>query len=222
MINMEGKIFGRLIVLDKYKNVEKNRKRIHWLCRCECGNEKYIDGTSLRLNHTTSCGCLIETHGMSKTKLYSVFYNMKDRCYNSKSKPYKNYGKRGISICDEWMNKEDGFIVFYNWSLDNGYKEGLAIDRIENDGNYESSNCQWITLEENTAKSNKVSLRNVSKKESWALSPDNKKYTFYNASQFGREHNLNGKGIRKTLKGLLKTYKKWKFGYIEEVYNEIQ
>ena len=215
MIDMENKVFGKLIVSNKYKNINE---RISWLCKCECGNEKYIDGTNLRLGLVQSCGCLVEKHGLSEEKLYSVFHNMKDRCYNPKSKPYKNYGARGISICKEWLDIENGFIIFYNWALNNGYKEGLTIDRIENDGNYEPSNCQWITLGENTAKSNKVSLRNVSKKESWALSPEGIEYTFYNASQFGREHDLNDKCIRKVLQGTLKTYKKWTFGFIKGDY----
>ena len=217
IINMEGKVFGKLTVLGEYKYVGGKRKRIHWLCRCECnGNEKYIDGTSLRLGHTTSCGCITKTHGLSEIKLYSVFHNMKDRCYNSESRPYKNYGARGISICDEWMDIDNGFIKFYDWALNNGYKEGLTIDRVENDGNYEPNNCQWITLAENTAKSNKVSLRHVSKKEAWGLSPEGIRYTFYNSNQFGREHDLIGSGIQTVLRKERHTYKNWKFGFIEE------
>lgn len=73
---------------------------------------------------------------------------MKQRCYNEKDKGYKNYGGRGIKICDEWLNKENGFINFYNWAINNGYKEGLSIDRINNDGNYEPNNCRWATTRE--------------------------------------------------------------------------
>lgn len=87
-------------------------------------------------------------HNMSNTRIYCIWDGMKQRCRNSKSKRYKDYGGRGIKICSEWLDKENGFINFYNWSMANGYKENLTIDRIDIDGNYEPLNCRWITNKE--------------------------------------------------------------------------
>jgi len=100
-----------------------------------------------------SCGCVryklsansLTKHGEYKTKLYAVWADMKQRILNPKRKAYKDYGGRGITICNEWLE----FIPFRDWALNNGYAEGLQINRIENDGNYEPSNCDWATRTEN-------------------------------------------------------------------------
>ena len=83
------------------------------------------------------------THGMSKTKIYKVWVRMKDRCNNPKSSDYYLYGARGIAVCKEWLS---GFEVFYEWASENGYKEGLTLDRIDVNGDYETSNCRWVTV----------------------------------------------------------------------------
>lgn len=80
-------------------------------------------------------------------KLYWVYYAMIQRCYNKNCKGYKRYGARGIKVCSEWLNDNTSF---YFWAMNNGYKEGLTLDRINNEGNYEPSNCAWVTNKENT------------------------------------------------------------------------
>ena len=99
-----------------------------------------------------SCGCnKNKIHGESKTKLYNVWKAMKQRCSNPNYKQYKDYGGRGITICPEWTND---YTKFKDWALNNGYTKGLQINRIENDGNYEPSNCEWITPAKNAQNRN--------------------------------------------------------------------
>lgn len=147
--DLTGKKFGRLTVIKRVKNDKRQQSR--WLCRCDCGNEIIVDRTNLSINKikTFSCGCWRKEkstkHNKHRTNIYNAYISMKQRCYNENNPAYKYYGKRKIKICDEWLDKENGFQNFYNWSIANGYNETLSIDRIDVNGNYEPSNCRWTS-----------------------------------------------------------------------------
>jgi hypothetical protein len=148
LIDFTGKRFGKLVAI---KQVGKNKSGYQlWLCKCDCGGESVVNYHNLKNNHTQSCGCLrrertIEAntiHGLRKTRLYRIWHHMRERCYYPKEKRYAQYGGRGIIVCDEWKND---FQAFYAWAIANGYKEDLSIDRIDVNGNYEPSNCRWVS-----------------------------------------------------------------------------
>ena len=145
IVEMTGKKFGKLLVLEQDPIRTKDRL-VRWKCLCDCGNTLLVSGASLRDGNNKSCGkCNSPSnlkHGLSGTKLYMVWVGMKQRCNNPKSDGYENWGGRGIKVCPEW---EKDFKAFHDWSMANGYQEGLCIDRKDNDGNYEPGNCKWST-----------------------------------------------------------------------------
>lgn len=171
----KGDRFGRLIIIKETNpKIYKSGKARVFTCKCDCGNTKDVKLSLLRSGETKSCGCLnkelvskrakslFTTHGLSyndngnQTKLYRAWRGMKTRCYNESHHKYKNYGGKGIKVCDEWLNS---YKAFHKWSFENGYyeqdknteyKDLLSLDRKESNKDYSPENCQWITVSENT------------------------------------------------------------------------
>lgn len=146
LIDLTGEKFGRLYVIKRIGSTYYHQPL--WLCKCECGNETVLCGQALRSGHTQSCGCynkeivrkIKKKHGGYGTRLYSVWSHMIQRCYNPNDEKFKNYGARGITVCEEWKND---FGEFSKWAMNNGYSDNLTIDRKNVNGNYEPSNCRW-------------------------------------------------------------------------------
>lgn len=166
--NLSGMKFGRWNVSN-----ETNRKngRVFWRCVCDCGEERFVLAQSLKNGRSRSCGCLnreLASKRMSeyvakqnsgkrflkKSSLYQSWRNMMCRVFDEKVWCYYRYGGRGITVCDAWRDYDN----FAQWSIENGFKKGLTLDRINNDGNYSPDNCRWVsrTVQANNTSTNRV------------------------------------------------------------------
>lgn len=140
-----GSKYGRLTIIEDLGKTDYCRRII---AQCECGVIKKYALNELRSGGTKSCGCLLKemaptytkTHGLSKHHLYFIWHNMKCRCYDIKNAGYHNYGGRGIVVYEKWIKD---FKSFFDWAIASGWQKGLTIERMNNDGNYEPSNCIW-------------------------------------------------------------------------------
>ena len=145
---LEGSKIGRMTIL-KYSH--KNDKGLYFECQCECGERKICRLGSLKQAKGHGCQkCVYKNivnpnlrHGGSNTRLYRIYNHMKDRCFRSSSHDFHLYGGRGITECLDWV---ENFSVFQKWAIENGYGGGLSIDREDVNGNYEPSNCRWVTM----------------------------------------------------------------------------
>lgn len=200
---IENKRFGRLTVVALNKERSTPRRR-YYDCLCDCGDTKTVLRDNLIGGKTMSCGCLQkesaissinknrgrgELHGDSRARLYSIWQNMLNRCRNHNVPEYEHYGARGITVCDEWVSS---YVTFKQWAEQHGYNDGLTIDRIDNNGNYEPHNCRWVdmTTQANNKRNNKlIEVNGMVKTE----------------AQWARESNIPraiiARNVRKGLKG---------------------
>lgn len=176
-----GEVYGKLKVLEF---VERKDKKTCWKCRCSCGNEVIYPITYLTSGDTKSCGCLKKEMAakngrknsfVKNHRLYTIWIDLRRRCYNKSRKNYQYYGAKGIKVCEEW---KDNFKNFQDWAFENGYDDTLTIDRININDDYKPSNCRWATIKE---QNNNMSTNHI-------IEYNGEKYTL---SQLAEKYNLS-------------------------------
>ena len=188
-IDITGQRFGRLTAIKKVKSLKQGKQlRSVWLFKCSCGKEKEINKSSVTRGKVISCGChnkermssVSFKHGKTNSRLYSCWRDMKNRCYLPSREKYKNYGARGITVCEEWKND---FVAFYDWAMANGYRDDLTLDRIDVNGKYSPDNCKWSTQKEqqnNRTNNHIITIKGITKSLSWWLDfTKTKENTYY-------------------------------------------
>lgn len=159
-----GRKFGRMTVIADAPDKYGHR---FVLCQCDCGTQKSVSLSHLKYGDTKSCGCLqpeatkkrATTHGLSKTRLYRIWADIKKRCINKDNKRFADWGGRGISLCAEWIESPENFIT---WARENGWRTDLDIDRIDNNGDYSPSNCRFVTAQVNNSNKRLIQKNNKS------------------------------------------------------------
>ena len=210
LVDLSRQKFGRLTPI-RETNIIKHRT-ICWLCICDCGTESIVRRDSLQGGQTKSCGCshkdhpIWKKHGMYESKIFKIWTSMKQRCLNPKDQSYKNYGGRGINVCERWKNS------FENFYSDMGSRpDGMSLDRIDNEKGYSSENCRWATRAQQRKNSRPSTgihaqktfvAKNIS---TGALIVSN------NQNKFARDHGLHQSAISKCLFGSFKQHKGWEF-----------
>lgn len=209
-LDMIGKKFGRWTVIEEAER--QYGTRAFYLCKCECGTTKIVNGYTLRKGLTKSCGCynaerIKETgtkrvkHGLSGHRLYRIWSGMKDRCSNSNLPEYPRYGGRGIKVCNEWLDNEK----FFEWAFMNGYNDNLTLDRIDNDKDYCPDNCRWSTYAEQA--NNRKNTRHIEYEgNTYTLSEFSKKFLNINRDTFYSRY-LKGLPIEQCMSEVVKANK---------------
>lgn len=171
--DLTGRKFNRLLVLERADDKIEfdGRRRVAWLCLCDCGNKHITTTFLLKSGKVKSCGCLkVEKiqercvkHGGCSDRLYKVWTDMKKRCYNPHYKQYNDYGGRGIRICNEWLND---YSAFREFAMKNGYDEtakfgDCTIDRIDVDGDYCPGNCRFVDMKTQNANKRRTKYEQI-------------------------------------------------------------
>jgi len=214
-----GQKFNRVLVLDVVGKDKKSRKIIQ--CKCDCGTIFNALEDNVKRGITRSCGCWAKEkasithkkHGLEGTRIYNIWLSMKQRCLNEKNEHYKDYGGRGIKICDKWLEfinfRDDVYESYLKHVKDFSEKE-TTIDRVDTNGNYEPDNYRWATYkEQNNNRRDKVTQVNFI-----AIDPNGIIYKSNNRAEFSRKYNLKTSSVNRCLYGLRKTHRGWRFEYV--------